>query len=671
MILSLALIFFKLIGFLFLSLVVLYLPGHLIIQKKNRLISPYEDLFLSLCLGIIILISFSVVFGLLRLRMIVFPLLIFLGLLSLAQGALVALKKVFKAIFTNKTLLAILFLGILLQGFINFPSGMKYKDGVYFWSSQGHDGLWHVSLMMEMKNHFPLNNPLYANKPLQNYHYACDLLMGEFYRLFPFFNPLDLYFRLFPVIFSFLIGLGVFSFVLRKWNAVSAYWAMFFTYFCGSFGFIYSVMKNGFLFTGESVFWAAQGNTILGNPPHALGLILLTAAILLLQLWSDLKDNFWLVVLGFLGFFLATVKISSGVILLLSVGFAGLYLLVKEKKFNLIILSGVLGVTNYLSLKAISPLAESFLMFLPLWFPRTMMVDKLSNVDWELRRQHYMWKNTWHSWLRVIQLEVEAILIFIVGNSGIRILGFWEVIKRIRKIEVVDIFLYSCLIFPVILVLLFVQKGIIYNFIQFMQIYLHFLGILSGVAVACFLGKIKNKFVKVFLVLLIIFLAVPTAVGNMFDFYGRGAKPNAKVSNQELVALSWLRNNSKPEDIILTKPFIGNAQYRYKAKPWPISAWYSTSYVYVFSGRYAYLSGEEQLMITGYKTKDDLESIKKFFRQEDGNFNRTFLTAKKISFVYVRKDELETIPLKETENNLNIVFENDEVLIYKVADGNV
>jgi len=445
-----------------------------------------------------------------------------------------------------------------------------------------------------------------------------------------------------------------------------AYWAMFFTYFCGSFGYIYSVMKGGFLFAGEAVFWAAQGNTILGNPPHALGLILLTASVLLLQIWSEEKKTFWLIVLGFLGFFLTTVKISSGVILLISLGVAGLFYLVTEKRLSILILSAVLGITNFVSLKMISPSAESFIMFLPLWFPRTMMVDKLSDVSWELKKQHYISKNTWHSWLRVYQLEIEAILIFIVGNSGMRILGFLEVIKRIKKIGVVDIFLFSCLVFPLVLVLLFVQKGIIYNFIQFMQIYLHFLGIFAGVSVAFLLGKIKNIKVKIILAVVIIFLAVPTAVGNLFDFYGRGARPNAKVTYPELSALDWLRKNSRPKDIVLTKPFYkrtGKEEYRYPTRPWPISAWYSTPYVYVFSDRYTFLSGEEQLLITGYKPGADLELIREFFKQGNFEFNRKLLKEKNISYIYIRKDEVDK-PLSEGENGIKEVFANDEVLIF-------
>jgi uncharacterized membrane protein len=198
-----------------------------------------------------------------------------------------------------------------------------------------------------------------------------------------------------------------------------------------------------------------------------------------------------------------------------------------------------------------------------------------------------------------------------------------------------------------------------------MQIYLHFLGIFAGVSVAFFLGKIRKPWIKMVFALIIVSLAVPTAVGNLFDFYGRGAKPNSKVSNQELVALDWLKKNSNPKDIILTKPFKGEAEYRYKTKPWPISAWYSTPYVYVFSNRYAYISGEEQLMITGYNPETELKLIRKFFDQNDFEYNKNLLKEKNISFIYVRKDEIKS-PFSEESNKIKQVFANDEVLIYKV-----
>lgn len=666
MISSIVLMILYLLTFLVLSIGIFYLTGQLVIIKKFKSVSSFEDLFLSLCLGIVIFISLTVIYGLTKLRFLTLPTLIVLSLFSITKGSLAKIVSDFKEIFKIKTLVFLLILGIIVQVLINFPSGLKYKEGIYFWSSQGHDGLWHVALIKEVARHFPLNNPLYAGKMLQNYHYSSDLLMGEFYRIFPFFDALDLYFRYFPVIFAFLIGLGVFSFAQRLWDKKSALWAVFFTYFCGSFGYIYSVIRGGFLFTGEATFWAAQGNTVLGNPPHALGIILITACSLSLLLWTNLKDKLWLLVLVLLGFFLTTVKVSSGAILLISLGIASLFSFLKEKKIELLLTTLFLGITNFICLKLISPNAESFLIFLPLWFPRTMMVAKLNMVDWELRRQHYIWKNTWHSWLRVIQLEVQAILLFIIGNSGIRILGYSKILKSFREIKVIDVFLFSTIIFPVVFVLLFIQKGIVFNLIQFMQIYLHFLGIFSGATVAFLLRKKMSMLFKAIIVVIVISLAVPTVIGNLFDFYGPKTAPNSKVSYSELSALTWLKENSKPTDIILTKPFMGMAEYRYTTKPWPISAWYSTPYVFVFSERYAYLSGEEQLMITGYKTEEDLKLMKQFFDQTDYKANENFLVQKNISYIYVRKDELKA-PLDEKLNNIKQVFANDEVLIYKTG----
>ena len=68
----------------------------------------------------------------------------------------------------NKTLLILVIAAILVQGFINFPSGYLYNGDLLFWSSQGHDGLWHVALMEEMRKTLPLQNPLIANKQLYN-----------------------------------------------------------------------------------------------------------------------------------------------------------------------------------------------------------------------------------------------------------------------------------------------------------------------------------------------------------------------------------------------------------------------------------------------------------------------------------------------------------------------
>lgn len=666
MTLQLLLTILKLPLFVVMSFLAWYFPGLLILGKKQ--LKPEEKVALSYGLGIVFFSSLAAFLGLIRLRFLALPLLLGIAVVVFKKFSLKAIFSPFLFLLKNKILLFLLLAGIIVQGLINFPSGYLYSEGYYFWSSQGHDGLWHVALMQEIARHFPPNNPLYSHQLLTNYHFASDILMGEFYRLFPFFGSLDLYFRFFPVLLSFLIGLGAFCFAQRKWGKTVGYWAVFFTYFCGSFGYLVSIFNHRFPLSGETTFWASQGNTILGNPPHALGIILLTLILFLLEIWRKTKEKFWLFLIVFLGYALAIVKISSGVVMIFALGMTGLWLFWKEKKVGLFLLSVFLAASNFFILKIISPTASSFLLFQPLWFPRTMMVARLGNVEWELKRQHYLWKGTWKSYLHAVQLELEAILIFLVGNSGIRIIGLGEIVKKIRnKIDVVEVFLSSCLVFSVGIVLLFVQKGLIYNFIQFMQIYLHFLGFLAAATLVGILKKLKAKPTKILLSLLVIVLAVPTVLGNFFDFYGPNTSPLAKVSLAEVEALDWLKKNSNPEEIVLTKPFVGGAERLYNRQPWPISAWYSTPYVFVFSHRYAYLAAEEQLMITGYEIEDDLSLMRAFFKQTDLAASKNFLEEKNIKYIYVRKDELEK-PLLEEKLGISQVFENDEVLIFKVRE---
>lgn len=558
-----------------------------------------------------------------------------------------------------------LLVGIVVMGIVNFPSGWQFAKGVDFWSSQGHDGLWHVSLMEEIKVAFPPTNPLYAGHPMVNYHYTSDIFMGEFYRLFPIFSSLDLYFRFFPIILSILIGLSVFVFVSRHWQKAAAYYALAFTYFCGSFGFVVSLINHGSLFSGETTFWASQGNTILGNPPHTFGIIFLTTILALLSVWEKTKDKIWLIFVFLLGFALATIKVSSGAIFAVSLLGAGFIYLLQSKKPFLFLLGIAVAISNFIALKIISPTAQSFILFEPLWFPRTMMVTRLNWMDWELRRQHYMWVNNWHSWLRAFSLEAYAIAFFILGNTGARVLGLVEVIGKLRKnISPVDVFMYTGSLAAVIVVLLFVQSGVTFNLIQFIQIYLHFFGILAGVTLWKITTKVKPLGLKIAIFSFTAALCLPTVIGSIIEFNPRKNPPLARVSNSELAALNWLKQNTPVDSVIFTKPFDQDAKYRFHTQPMPIYAWYSTMYVHSFSGRRTFLSGEEQLNITGYKIDKDRDDANFFMTQHDNNFELNFLNKNKINYLYFRLEEIEN-PLNTNDDRLTQVFKNDEVVIYR------
>ncbi len=655
-------------GFFFLIATVffIYLPGYFLIKKFIKNINCFESISLSFISGIFIIIFNSIVFGYLNLSFLN-PIILFILSIGVIKKYKLEPFLEFKNLVKDKWLLLIVILGIILQGLINFPSGFLYKEGLLFWSSQGHDGLWHVALMEEIKRVFPPQNPLFHDHPLQNYHFASDLFMGEFYRIFNFFNPLDLYFRYYPILFSFMIGISAFSFALRKWNRKAAYWSAFFVYMAGGFGFIYLLMKGQFPLGGETLFWASQSNTILGNPPHTLGIIILSNILILLGLLERSVKNTHLIFIGIFGLALAVFKVSSGAVLVAGLLGMGMYEFIFKRNLIYLILGIFLGLTNFIFLKLISPTAESFLILLPLWFPRTMMVARLENVDWELRRQHYIWVGGIKGFLRQLSLEAQAIIIFILGNTGSRIIGLIGIFKQIKNIKLSDTFMFSGMIASLGVIFLFVQKGITFNLIQFMQIYFHFLAFYAGFSVYLILKFFKSKKIKIMIAIIIIALTIPTSVGNLFEFYG--SPPNAIISNEEIEAFNWLKTNTPKDSLILTKPFQGNSQYLYNSHPYPIYAWYSTPYVTIFSNRNVYLSGEEQLEITGYNYLQDREKINKFFFEDNFSYNKGLLEELGIDYIYLHKDELQ-IPdpfeLEEKENNINLVFENQDSLIYEV-----
>ncbi len=655
--------------FVFLAFGVFYTIGYIPLALQRKNLTDQEIISLSLTLGVVIFTLLAVGLAILNLRWLMLPALIFSGVFIVYKYGIEIIKP--WKILANKTLLILVILGILTQGLINFPSGFLYKDGLEFWSSQGHDGLWHVSLMEEIRKQIPPQNPIFSGEHLYNYHYLVDVVMGEFLRIFSFFSSLDLYFRLFPILFSFMLGMSVFS-LMTRWqkNIKIGYWAIFFTYFTGSFGYIVTFIKTGNLFGGETVFWAAQINTILGNPPHAISLSILSSFLLSYLFFVRGRRKEWFFICLIIGFCLAGFKVSGGFVMLAGLAVSSLADILFLKNFSTLILFIFLSISNFITFKLMtSPQAASFLMFLPWWFIRTMVVDKLGWVDLELRRQYYLSLGTWNAYLRVIQFETMAFCLFLVGNLGMRVLGFYEFVKGFVKgrifIDSFEIMFATTMITGFIVPLFFVQKGIIYNNIQFMQYFIFIFGFYGAISVYKITKFFKNRSLKLTLVILIVCLSIPTVIGNLNEFYGPNRTALARISNNELKALNYLKLNSSDDSVVLTVPFNDELKNKFIHQPKPIYAWYSTPYVSAISARRTYLTAQEQALITGYPFDGRLLNMKKFFEQKDFNFNKKFLKEAKINYIYLAKSQIER-PVDLVNNNLMPFFENEEVLIYKV-----
>jgi hypothetical protein len=464
------------------------------------------------------------------------------------------------------------------------------------------------------------------------------------------------------------MGLSVFSFVGRWKRKAVGNWAVFFTYFVGSFGFVVTYLKSGKIFGGETAFWVSQLNTVIANPPHASAMILLCSFLLSFLLFTKSKSKSWFLICVLIGSVIAGFKVSGGVVLLAGLVASSLFQIIREKKFNYAILFLVLLATNLVTIRMVSADAASYLIFKPWWFITTMLVEKLGLIDWIRRVQTYLSVGRFTSYLRVAQFEGTALLIFIIGNLGMRIVGFTVIIGNFLKFKKkilespLDTFLMSAGLAGFIIPMIFLQKGVVYNSIQFMQYVLLVTGFYGAIFTYSILKKIKSPIWKYLFVAILVVLSVPTVIGNFVEFYGSPA--NAKISNDELSALSFLKDNSNPSDIILTPPFDGNAKYGYKTNPLPIYAWTSTAYVSSLTDRATFLSCEDMLRQTGYDVDGRLGLENKFFSQKDFAFNKNFLKENKIAYIYVPTPR--KYSLQEEDNHLTKVFSNSEVNIYKV-----
>lgn len=568
--------------------------------------------------------------------------------------------------------LTVLIIGMIGQVAVNAPSGLFHSGGIYFYSSHGHDGVWHLALMEEMhKNIFPFQNPEYAGHKLQNYHFFVDLLMSEITRMFPFSN-LDIYFRFIPVLFSLLLGLSSFIFV-KLWTERNSagIWAMFFTYFAGSFGYFLTIPRQHTL-GGEAAFWVSQTQSVLGNPPHAAAFIILMVCLFLIikYLQKPGKNYFFLITL--LGGVAIEFKVYAGLLILGGLLAVGVWRVISKRDFKILLLFVTTGGLASLIYLPNSVGSEGFLVWHPFWFIRTMVVapDRLDMIEWEWRRQTYLSENNLK---RVIQMEAMAFFVFLFGNLGMRFLGFWVIIKKVRQNifrHEFEIFLFSITAAAFLIPVFFVQKGVAWNAIQFNQYFLLLFGLVAASAVAEILELLRNNTLKILIAIVIIILAVPTQIGLLWQFYSN--PPLSKISNEEITALNFLKKTGNQNDIILTPDFDGYAKLNFSESPIPIYAWYDTGYIPAISGKKTLLSDTEQVKIMGYQVNDLIDERKKIFRLSDSLDNpdlepqviNSFFERYNVTYLYLLKGQQTTAPIDKL--SLDSIYRNDSVQIYKV-----
>ncbi len=562
-----------------------------------------------------------------------------------------------KPIIRPLNLHAILISILILVGSLTWlsttaKSGLMYGYGMGFWGPNGHDGIWHLSLISELSRNIPPENPIFAGEKLLNYHYLFDLLPAIGVNLLNI-NPQDMLFRFFPALITLLSGLLMFALakkVFEKANpGKNPFWAgfiaTFFLYFGGSFGWVISYFRDR-SFGGETMFWSQQSISTLLNPPFAISImIFLAGAYLYYDLMEDQKWNLpKILILALLWGSLIGFKAYGGVLVLTTLAAVTIGRIIFNRNFQLLpilVASATLSAVIFLPSNSDS---GSIFVLSPLWFVSTMIIfqDRLYWPRLYLTLESGVFYKVWGGLLF-------GTLIFLLGNFGTRLIGLFN-FKAFMK----NSFLFWMFVLGIIIPLLFIQKGTNWNSIQFFYYSLLILSIFASISFGHFLEKFRK--IKWIGLILLVLLTIPTTLDTLNHYLPN--RPPAMLSKSEFEALNFLKEQET--GVVLSLPFNEKLKERFEA-PVPLAYYAPTAYVSSFSQKPSFIEDTINLEILDVDYKGRVNLQKDFFKIPDQA--KKILQNNNIRYIYLLKGQ--QISLDENKIAAKKIFENEEVVIYE------
>ncbi len=450
-------------------------------------------------------------------------------------------------------LLILLVLAVILASPLIFSS--VRPDGSMLINGSG-DNLWHLSLSAEIQKQMPPTFPGMSGIALRDYHYFSDALWGILSRLTGV--PITiLYFQIGSVLVCFLLSFVIFK--LAKTFNLDDFWSIICvitTLFVGSAAFIKPLVIKNSTWSGNA-FMLDQPYDQLINLHTGIGYILIILGTLFVFRWFSSKS----VKFGYLAavaisllfgvkiFFAIPISLAFGIICLFRIkedGFRSLF-----PALLLLVLSGSI----FLIVSDRTGSGHNFpLTFRPGWLLTKMVEDpeRFSVEGFYLKYLHYQSKG---NWLRLTQMEIEKICLYLLGNFWIKLLGIIYLIKSYQKQRQQNLFLLLCILISLALPLVVTPQPDPFNAVQFGQVAIIFMGFTFGL----FLSSIKRG--KLLLALMIpIFLFI---IGK--DFFNVRKFHEYIVNKDEYSALQYLKNNSDKYSIIMVDPVFDNKKMKVSA----------------------------------------------------------------------------------------------------------
>lgn len=425
--------------------------------------------------------------------------------------------------YVQKHAVLSVFMGIaaLITSGTLMGSWLPLEKGIYIQDGQQQDSLWHIALTRQLLISVPPVHPSAADLTVQNYHYFYNILIAVFSRTF--YIPITtLYYQVFPLIICLLLAGSVALWAGYPQKKIAAFWAVFLTFFCGSFAYLIPFFLPGHSWH-DSSFWVSQTFSMMVNPQ----LLLSFSGVLAVLLVYKHKPNkvhplgFTLLLTVLVGPLLG-IKAYAWIFAVSGVSLYAFFEFVKSKKKLQTVLYFLLFLVlnGGLFLLILGIAKQGTFAFLPLWYLSSMMEspDRLNLPYWRILEDHY---RLHHNWLRVAEIKLKELFYFIFGNLGLRsivwIAPVWALIQYLRTkkntLSVHGVVLFVLLVESIVLPLILVQKnGPVWNSIQFFYYGLIFANCLAATVLYTLFSKTQARWLKGIFVIVLMATALPTFV---------------------------------------------------------------------------------------------------------------------------------------------------------------
>jgi len=499
----------------------------------------------------------------------------------------------------NKNLFLII-ISVFLQVSVVFFSGLKTKQGLVFQPQVFHDSLWHLALIQRIKaKGFFINYPNFSSVVLKNYHYLWNFIVGFLNKIFQF-DILTFYFRIIPLLLSFSFAIIFYFCVQRLYHSQEVcFWSLFFCLLGGSFAFFIPFFLGFEKKWHQASFWVSQTFSNLINPHLFVSLIVFFIITWLLLKYFEQDNYYYLFAILFFNIIHPFIKTYGALVVLVGLGVLALKRILGKREYALAIVVVLTILFNYAFISLLNFENRFPFIFYPGWFLRVMVeASDRVNFPWLALRENFYIRN--NNYLGVFLIRIFEFFIFLIGNLGTRIIGFFSLITffKNKKLTDINLFLLTILCFSIFFPHLFIQKGVVWNTIQFWYYVLPIMSIYAGKAMVSLLHSYQLK-KKIILSTLIIFLTIPTSIKTVLE---QNKGEQRLISNELLQALSFIKKNTDENDVLVVERK---------------GILYKTSLAAFFSEREVFLANICQLKITFADYQEREKALKQVEQKED------------------------------------------------------